>query len=797
MIEQALTSDLGKSCGVMSQRWTKKQARVGHVAMAGALMTIVLLLCAQLASAAPAAGIIAGTIADTGGVRIAGARIVLRSSARRYDVISDRGGDFALADVELGVYGIDATAAGFAPATGHQITVTAGTMHVALSLARATASGVASLGSVTVNGTSALSRASAPTIEINPQALAAAGVVQLSDILGQQLAVTMVRQGGGAPGLPQSAALRGPDPSETIVDIDGHQVNNQNTGDYELELLDPAEFAGVQIVYGVGPSSLIGADSEGGAINFRTIEPTQTTHALMRVTFGTFNTGGLTIEATGTDERIGYAALYRSLTTQGQVYDYPITIATPGPGTPAQTAVVGSSITGTITLAKLRYSLANNAGFIEASFRDTAAVRDLSAPLSAPDDPNDTAPYAPFTAVNAPGATVLTASPAYSLDAQLPLGRKSADGLAPATLTLQHLTNISNQSVENISPTLNPYLLNDSDRVDDEIAQYERAPLGPANGTLTFVADYRWERLTAPDAFAPGPPTQYAIERWIVGRYTWNPSEYLHYTAAAYYSVFSTFGTSFDPRFAIVWTPPNSVVRASIGTGFRAPLLTELAFNPALQVERSVNEELGYERRFGAGLFATRGSLNAYHTLVNNAGFMTIAADGQLTFLGNIGPSVYQGVEIRADQPVSPTVALHAAWGVNSACPRVDPVTINPAAPPLIPGQQYMGIPLHKAQLTLDRQAAPAGLSYALTGTYASAGNELNAGEYLLVDASIGMTFGHTDISLRAANLTNQFDHKFTFVGAGVPYPVPGGTTPTDAYALQGRTVGVTVTQRI
>ena len=765
--------------------------------MTSAMMTIVLLLSARSASAAPGAGSIAGVITDTSGGRIASARIELRSTARRYETVSDRQGAFASTDVEPGVYGIDATAAGFSPVSGRQITVLAGApTDLVIVLARATASGVASLGSVAVNGTTALSRASAPTTEINPQSLAAQGVMQLSDIVGQQMAVTVLRQGGGAPGMPQSAALRGPDPSETIVDLDGHQVNNENTGDFELELLDPAEFAGVQIVYGVGPSSLTGADSEGGAINFRTIEPTRDAHGLLRASFGSFDTAGETVEATGSDQRIGYAVLYRRFTTQGQVYDFPITIAMPGPGTPAQTAIVGADLSGTVTLAKLRYSLADNAGFIEASFRDTAAIRDLSAPLSAPDDPNHVAPYAPFTAVNAPGAAALTTAPAYGLDVQLPIGRKDADGLAPATLTLRHLTNISDQSVENISPALNPYLLNDADRVEDEIAQFERAPQGPANGALAFVVDYRWERLTAPDALAPGSPTQYAIERWVVGRYTWNPSEYLHYTAAAYYSVFSTFGTSLDPRFAVVWTPPNSVVRASIGTGFRAPLLAELAFNPALQVERSVNEEIGFEHRFGGGAYATRGVLNAYHTLVNNAGFMTVAADGQLTFLGNIGPSAYEGVEIRADQPISGSAVLHAAWGIDSACPKVDPATVNPAAPPLIPGQQYMSIPLHKAQLSLDRQAPPLGLSYALSGTYESASNELNSGQYLLLDASLGMTFGHTDVSLRAANLTNQFAHDFTFVGAGVPYPVPGGTTPTDAYALQGRSVGITVTQR-
>jgi hypothetical protein len=103
---------------------------------------------------------------------------------------------------------------------------------------------------------------------------------------------------------------------------------------------------------------------------------------------------------------------------------------------------------------------------------------------------------------------------------------------------------------------------------------------------------------------------------------------------------------------------------------------------------------------------------------------------------------------------------------------------------------------LHKAQLLVDRAAQPGGLNYSLTGSYESTNNELNRVAYVLLDASVGMTFGHTDLSVAGSNLTDQFDQKFTLVGAGVPYPVPGGTMPTDAYSLQGRAVRLTVTQR-
>ncbi len=185
-----------------------------------ALMTIgLLVLCAAPAAAAP--GSIEGSVKDTSGVAIVGATVTLRSPAHRFETSSDARGAFTFGEIEEGVYGLQARAAGFAPISNRQVAVAAGAVtRVEVSLARAAANGVAMLGAVTVNGSSALSRASAPTTDINPQALASQGGAQLSDVLGQQLAVTMVRQAGGATG---SAADRGAARSGSVRDHRRHR----------------------------------------------------------------------------------------------------------------------------------------------------------------------------------------------------------------------------------------------------------------------------------------------------------------------------------------------------------------------------------------------------------------------------------------------------------------------------------------------------------------------------------------------------------------------------------------------
>ena len=102
----------------------------------------------------------------------------------------------------------------------------------------------------------------------------------------------------------------------------------------------------------------------------------------------------------------------------------------------------------------------------------------------------------------------------------------------------------------------------------------EAEPIGPP---LSF------NQLSS-DAIAPdkAPPVQTfplaQTERYAVLRYNGDPTSHIHYSVAAYDSDFSTFGKSFDPRAGFVWTPTgNTAVRASVGTTFQTPQLSELA----------------------------------------------------------------------------------------------------------------------------------------------------------------------------------------------------------------------------
>ena len=761
-------------------------SRVSFIAAALAALFI----CASRAAAADitaATGSIAGAVDDATGKPVAGAR-VSATAAHSYSTVSDPRGGFVLEGLPEGTYTIGVTARGYQRITGQVVAVAAArTTTLQFVLVPLSASSVATLGRVAVNGARAISTASAPTTDLDPQDLAGRGIEQLSDVLGEQVAVTLTRQLGGAPGLPQSASIRGPDPSETLIEIDGHQVNNSNTGDFDLELMDPAEFSGVQVVYGVGASSLLGANTQGGAINFRTLDPTTEDHALLRFSAGSFGTFGETAQATGTDEKFGYAFSWHHYTTQGEVRDFPIAINSAG-----TIAYVGSGIDALSSLAKLRYSLAGGLGFAELTYRNTAASRDLSSALSVPDSPANVGPGAPFTKNARLGAADLTNAPAFGLDLQLPAGKLDASGSAPATIIARHLTSLVSESTQNIDPALNPYLIDQRDRQSDDSVEYDRYA---GDDTFTFEGDVRTEALTAPAAFGPGPATQSQTQRSIVARSIWSPTSHLHYTAAAYASRYDTFGSAVDPRVALVWTPnAGSVIRASIGTGFRAPLLTERAFNPNLTAERTTEYELGYETKVGAGDRPAIATLNLYRTNLRNPIFFTVGSSGALTFLENLGRVVYQGAEIRYAAPVGASLTLKADYGVDIAYPLDNPFAFDPAAPNVVAGEQFQGIPPHKATLGLRRDNG--GTSAEIDGAYQSANNGLNRPAFVVWDATVAKYVGRTQVALTARNLTNQFDNKFTLPAAGTPYPVPNGLSPTDAFSLQGRSVSITLTQR-
>jgi outer membrane receptor protein involved in Fe transport len=801
-----------------------------------------------------------GTVTSGDGSPIAGARITLSGNGPARSATTDKTGTFTFDTLRPGTYSVSAAAPGYTTLTGRTIAIASESTSLQLTLLRQQASSLTVIGEVRSNGGQSLSTASAPTVQINAPKYAAQGVSTVSDILQNQMSTTVVPVLGGGLNAPEVVALRGPDPSETLVDLDGHQINNGNTGDFDLSLLDPAELQSVEVVYGVAPSSLYGPNTLGGALNVRTLEPTTQTETLERFSAGSYNTFLQTIQATGTDGRWGFAFSVHRMTSGGQLDDYEFPYLNAKGTAIAGYAPIGNDMWTSSAIGKLRYSFTNG-GFVGITFRDQAVNRDLSAVMSVGPAPGG--PVSDYE--NFSGTSASTDNAAYDLDLQLPLGRQTA-GAAATTMTFRHQTDVVNQSVNGPGTATSPYLYNDRDFSTDDTLEFDRAL---SNGSLSLkfavtnesltVNDYIpgviyadtlsrplpisanndvdfWgagtaaafgESITPADSSASTGPTIQQLgqtQRWVGARYELDPTAKIHFQLATYYSDYSTFGHSIDPRFGFVWTPTgDSALRASVGSTFQSPQLPTFIVpnplpppaptpygnyvsigNPNATAERSTNYDFGLEHYFRFPQYPVHLSFDVYRTDLHNgvatyysptpcvAGVDYHGDYPCLSYPVNVTQEVYEGFVIGGDMTLAPRTTLHAEYDTDAVYTQAVPAS---ALDGVVLYEQSLGVPLHKMNLTIEHDPN-AGLSYYAGMLYEGAYNELNLPPYATLRAGITWHLHNLDVGVYGENLTDTYNFLTTRADGGVVYgavPIP---VTTDALPLAGRQIRVVLTHR-
>jgi outer membrane receptor protein involved in Fe transport len=806
------------------------------------------LLAPSAAWAAPAAaGTVAGSVTSSDGKPVAGARITLDGPAH-VDAVSGGDGRFSVLSVVPGTYSARVSAVRFTEPAPTVVDVRADqTTTLSFSLARSDSS-LTTIGRVLTNGSTAVSTSATPVTTIDTQNAADQGYTRVSDVLQDDETTTLFHTtGGGSTVLPTSVAIRGPDPTETLVDIDGHQINNGNTGDFDLSLLDPADYSSIELVRGISPSSLVGPDTIDGAINIRTLEPTVDPHGVMRVSYGSYYGFGGTLSSTGTlDGRLGYALSLHRQGTNGEVnedvFDQPS-------GTVQH---VGSEMLGSSAIAKLRYSFGGSgAGYAELSFHDQSAFRDLSAGLTtyaAGADGSSDATVAPdgLPLVDSYAGTALqTHNAGYGLDVSEPLGSPGPSGVAATNILFRHYTSLVDESVYGPGAETTPYLFNSRDLLDDETLQLDHRV---GNGALTLQYEIRNEALdtdfipgvvndqsVARRALAEATPAQAAVpglttlplgqtQRALALRYTYNPTPALHFILGTYYSQLSLFGNYLDPRLGFVFTPDSrTAIRASAGTTYQSPQLPELVVpnplpvvvgnyisigNPNLKPDQATEYGLGIDRVLQGGVNGTTASVDLYRVnlrqpasplnlpLDTSCGPASLGGDGTacaLSYPVNAGDGVYQGIEIAVRHNLGPSTSLRAGWAVRSAYLTSVPPDIQDGT--LVVGEQNAGLPLHKATLSLT-SAPLRGFTYGFNVVYESLYNELSQPQFATLGARVGYRFRDYELELAGTNLTNVYDERFTSPGNGVLYGGLGQVLPQDAYALQGTAFNFTVLRR-
>jgi outer membrane cobalamin receptor len=764
---------------------------------------------------------ISGDVRATSGTPLAKADVVATSAGATRQTTSDASGRFTLT-APPGTYRIAASERGFAPIT---VAIDANRdVSLQLSLEPLDSPKLRPIGAASADGRLLPIAGAIPSIPVTRAEFDAVGDDRIVEGLQELPGATFTRPDGGAASAIAVVSLRGPDPSESLLALDGQLLNDGNTGDLDLSRLPVAAFSAVDVTEGLGPQDSNGSNTFGGAINLITLRPTKEAHESAQFSGGSFGQSEASINATGTVGRLGYATALDDQNESGYVNQtvklYSLTNAGCSPcATPLGSAVASHTALGTLTYAFSQNADITGRVFILGDNRDqSSALNGIdrnAADIGTPE-------YGSFIG---PGEQSFAQTiRAYQIRARAPLGA--------GELTTDLSESDNGVAIDGGSGS--PYDIDHQDR--------------------RYNAGLTWQRTFATSQFAVGGYTRYESLSFVgplasptVGqtidvlyvRGGFEPIAKLRLDGGVFESRYTTFGSNLDGRFGAIYSiDPATSLRFSLGTGFRAPLLYEryhFAYD-ALQLdannvfigqgspkelpEHATEYELGASHEFShratldASLYQTnlRNPVEIFYplaavaagTCANNS--YTNPNPACVSYNSNVGNAVYQGAEFRYSQAFRPAgVVLTARYGINIAYPKdLNAQFSNPTSGGnLVDNAQFLGIPQQQGSLQVDWSRGD--WHAATAGFVRGNDNELNQAPFTVVDALVGRRLGpNADLSIAGTNLLNAVAGRFTQFGAGVPYrgvigadanggPIYGDL-PTDALYIEPAGVRVIFT---
>ena len=223
-------------------------------------------------------------------------------------------------EVDRGTHRVSVVVPGFAATTIERVVVHGGS-RLDVELHPLDAKQLRTISRITVDGRLALPSGTIPSVLFSRKSLEEAGFNHITDALEQLPSATIARPNGGAPNAVAVVALRGPDPSETLVALDGQILNNTNTGDLDLSQFPISPLRAIEVTERLGPESASAANTIGGEVNLQSLAPTRDSHAMASFSYGSFNAATLAANATGSAGHRGYAFALGNATTQGFARD--------------------------------------------------------------------------------------------------------------------------------------------------------------------------------------------------------------------------------------------------------------------------------------------------------------------------------------------------------------------------------------------------------------------------------------------------------------------------------------------
>ncbi|MBV8374341.1 MAG: TonB-dependent receptor, partial [Candidatus Eremiobacteraeota bacterium] len=565
--------------------------------------------------------LVGGHVTAPSGAPIAEATLVF-VGAQRAQTLSDSKGNFSIA-LPPGRYDLTASARGYATITVNTGDITAGA-RIDVVLEPGDSPKLRTIGQVTVNGQFTLDRNVIPEMDVSRAQMDELGYTQVLEGLQEVPSAIVGHPVAGGPTGPSVVSLRGPDPSEAMITLDGQQLNDGNTGDIDLSEFAVPAFNSINVTEGLGPTDAEGSNTFGGAVNLVSLRPTQKNQLNFSGSFGSFGTTQTWLNATGTIGKLGYAIAGNDYQQAGQVNQFayvvpannlPIycgsqTKTSPTPNCPAYTHL-GSTIAAMLGMVNLDYYFSQRADagiriFTLGNTRDESSANNGIAgnptcvfsgpgPACAFPPPSSSSPNEvsnPVYGYNVGSGSATFAQSIRAYDAY------SRSVLGSGTLLADFYA--SDNNVEFAGGSISPYDVSHADTRYNEGLSWGRTF---DDGEFAFGGYARQETLFEPDFVSGSVVSTESMRETLaqsINSYFFRGSQRLapglRLSGGLYDANYSTFGNTLNWRLGLSQDiGTSSDVHFSVGTGFRPPLLDERYFFPPVVVDGRVqpNPALG------------------------------------------------------------------------------------------------------------------------------------------------------------------------------------------------------------
>ena len=437
-----------------------------------------------------------------------------------------------------------------------------------------------------------------PTSVIDAGEIEARGVRRLSDLLAEQPGIQLNYDHGAG------VQVQGFDADYTLILIDGEPVIGRTAGTLNLDRITVADVEQVEVVRGPS-SSLYGSEALAGVINVITKEPSAPLEGTVQAQYGTHNTSDASIRVAGTRGDWRGKAFVSRYASDGYTLTSSATPTTPSFTNYVARSTLGYAL-GTDTDLEVRGRLAH-----EDQSRITQVQGNETQRFDSIGEQTDWSLTPTLTHTLRPGTTLELSAVAsgYRTETRL-VGQ--GDGLR-----------------------LNNSRFNQQYRKGE--AQLQTA-LGDAH-LATVGAGYIRESVDADRV------TGHRTGGFVFVQDEWTPTDWLDLVPSARLDAHSDYATRISPKLAALVRPVDGLrVRASVGSGYKAPAFRQLYLN-------FTNAQAGYTV-FGAE--EVRGGLdsldanNEIAALLQDPSTLGGAMDAERSVAYNVG--------VRVDLPAALTL---------------------------------------------------------------------------------------------------------------------------------------------